>query len=83
VSRNELSQRLQGPRSTLATAGRRCLDPTGRRGRLAAEQEARAGHAMPSSHPEHLTRRLRRRHERLLKDLAAKTWPRNEYELEL
>jgi hypothetical protein len=51
--------------------------------RRVAEREARAILGMPAGHPEHLTRPLRRAHERRLDALAAELWPNDEYAREL
>jgi hypothetical protein len=44
----------------------------------AAEREARDLAGMPWRHPEYLTRRLRRRHDRQLEALRAELWPDTE-----
>jgi hypothetical protein len=82
-----VSTRL-GRRLRVAVIRRWCtarppLLPRARRAELVLEREARDVAGLPPGHPERMRRPLRDRYEERLAELAAQTWPDDEYEIEL
>ena len=82
-----MSTRL-GRRVRVALVRRCCmpgwpLRPSVRRIALDIEREARGEAGMPWRHPESMIRPLRERYEVRLAELAARTWPNDEYDNEL